>query len=79
VLEITFAEEPPQDLFALPGVNELRRDGKMVRVQARDSLDAIIKTIAAYRIVDLRTEQPSLEDVFLAYYSPEGAPVEEVR
>ena len=79
VLEITFAEEPPQDLFALPGVTELRRDGNTVRVQARDTLDAMIKTIAAYRIVDLRTEQPSLEDVFLAYYSSEGAPAKEAR
>ncbi|MGD0766212.1 MAG: ABC transporter ATP-binding protein [Dehalococcoidia bacterium] len=79
VLEITFAEEPPPSLFDLPGVNELRRDGNTIRVQARDGIDAIVKTIAAYRVVDLRTEQPSLEDVFLAYYSPEGTPAEEVR
>ena len=69
VLEITFAESPPRDLFALPGVQVLRRDGNTVHVQARDAIDAVVKAIAPHRIIDLRTEQPSLEDIFLAYYS----------
>ncbi len=73
VIEVTFAEEPPAQLFALPGVRELQRDGKMVHLQARDGVDAVIKAIAQYRVVDLRTEQPSLEQMFLAYYSEEGA------
>jgi ABC-2 type transport system ATP-binding protein len=69
VLEITFAEPPPLDLFALPGVRELHRDGATVRIRALDGLDAAIKAVAAHRVVDLRTEQPSLEDFFLAHYS----------
>lgn len=44
----------------------------MVHLQARDGIDAVIKVIAQYPVVDLRTEQPSLEDVFLAYYSDQG-------
>jgi ABC-2 type transport system ATP-binding protein len=75
ILEVTFAEPPPADLFALPGVRELRRDGNTVHVQSRDSLDAVIKAIGRHQVVDLRTEQPSLEDIFLAYYS--GAETEE--
>jgi ABC-2 type transport system ATP-binding protein len=74
VIEVTFAEPPPADLFALPGISELQRDGNTIRLQARDGLDAAIKAIAAYRVVDLRTEQPSLEDFFLAQYA---APAEE--
>jgi ABC-2 type transport system ATP-binding protein len=69
ILEVTFAEPPPADLFALPGVRELRRDGNTVHVQSRDSLDAVIKAIGRHQVVDLRTEQPSLEEIFLAYYS----------
>jgi ABC-2 type transport system ATP-binding protein len=69
VLEVTFASAPPVDLFALPGVRELRRDGNMVHLQARDGIDAVIKAMAGCQVVDLRTEQPSLEDVFLAYYA----------
>ena len=72
ILEVTFAEPPPADLFALPGVRELRRDGNTVHVQSRDSLDAVIKAIGRYQVVDLRTEQPSLEEIFLAYYSNTG-------
>ncbi|MEK7693326.1 MAG: ABC transporter ATP-binding protein [Chloroflexota bacterium] len=73
VVEVTFAAPPPQDLFALPGVRELRRDGNMVHLQARDGIDAVIKAIARCQVVDLRTEQPSLEDIFLAYYSGNAA------
>jgi beta-exotoxin I transport system ATP-binding protein len=76
VIEVTFAVEPPAQLFALPGVRELRRDGNMVHLQARDGIDAVIKAIARYTVVDLRTEQASLEDTFLAYYSDQGHPEE---
>jgi hypothetical protein len=34
----------------------------------QDGLDAALKAITRYRVVDLRTEQPSLEQVFRAYY-----------
>lgn len=79
VIEVTFAAPPPPDLFALPGVRELRRDGNMVHLQARDGIDAVIKAIARYEVIELRTEQPSLEDVFLAYYSANGAPPAETE
>jgi ABC-2 type transport system ATP-binding protein len=72
VIEVTFGVEPPAHLFALPGVRELRRDGNMVHLQARDGIDAVIKAIARYPVLDLRTEQASLEDTFLAYYSDQG-------
>ncbi len=74
VIEVTFADDPPPDLFALPGVTELRRDGHTVHLQARDGVDGVIKAIASRQVLDLRTEQPSLEDVFLSYYGGhEGA------
>lgn len=69
VLEVTFAETPPRDLFALPGVTEVRRDGNTVHVQARDGVDAVVKAIARHRVLDLRTEQAGLEEIFLAYYA----------
>lgn len=77
VLEITFAQMPPQRVFELPGVRALHRDGNTIRLRVRDNLDAVIKAIARYQVVNLRTEQPSLEDTFLAYYAPEGAAEEE--
>ena len=72
VLEVTFAEEPPEHAFAaLAGVTELHRDGALIRLQAREGVDALLKRIAQFRVLDLRTEQPSLEDSFLAYYADE--------
>jgi ABC-2 type transport system ATP-binding protein len=74
VLEVTFAQEPPADAFSmLPGVSELRRDGSLVHLQALEGVDALLKAIARYRVLDLRTEQPNLEDVFLAYYEGDEA------
>jgi ABC-2 type transport system ATP-binding protein len=69
VLEVTFAEPPPRDLFALPGVTEVRRDGNTVHVRSRDGIDAVVKAIADYHVVGLRTEQTELEEIFLAYYT----------
>ena len=72
VPNLTIAQEPPADAFAnMRGVTEVRRDGSTVRLQALEGVDALLKTIARYRVVDLRTEQSNLEDIFLAYY--EGA------
>ncbi|HLF76480.1 MAG TPA: ABC transporter ATP-binding protein [Dehalococcoidia bacterium] len=68
ILEVTFAEPVPAGAFELPGIDELRRDGNLVHLQVRSHLDDAIKAVARYPVVDLRTEQPSLEEVFLAYY-----------
>ena len=38
-----------------------------------DAIDALFKAIATQSIVDVRTEQPSLDDIFLAYYTGDGA------
>jgi hypothetical protein len=40
----------------------------VVHLRVTSNLDGAIKAIARHPVLDLRTEQPSLEDVFLAYY-----------
>ncbi len=77
VIEITFAEPPPESALGLPGVEIVRRENNTVRLRVREGLDDLIKAIANYQVVDLRTEQASLEEIFLAYY--EEAPKEEGR
>ena len=72
-LEVTFAVPPPAAAFAIPGVQELRREGATVWLEARFGLDRLVKALAAFAIVDLRTEQPSLEEVLLTYYQQEAA------
>lgn len=75
VIEITFAEPVPNGALALPGVDIAGRENNTVRLQVREGLDELIKAIANYRVVDLRTEQASLDEIFLAYY--QEAPKEE--
>ena len=69
VIEITFAAPPPANLFDIPGVRVASRDGTTVRLQTRGEVDAIVKAAATQTVLDFRTEQPSLEDIFLSYYS----------
>jgi ABC-2 type transport system ATP-binding protein len=68
IIEVTFAEAVPLDAFRLPGTREVQRDGNTLHLEVQDGLDAALKAITRYRVVDLRTEQPSLEQVFRAYY-----------
>jgi ABC-2 type transport system ATP-binding protein len=72
IIEVTFAQPVPPDAFDIAGVRELQRDGNMVHLEVREHLDEALKVIARYPVVDLRTEQPSLEQVFLAFYESEG-------
>ena len=71
ILEVTFAEPVPEAAFASTGFDIVRRDDNTVRLHVRDNLDEMIKAISRYPIVDLRTEQTSLEDLFLTYYQGE--------
>ena len=74
IIEVTFAEPVPAGVFDLPGVREVSRKGAVVHLEVRDNVDDVLKVIARYQALDLRTEQPSLEQIFLAYYQePPGA------
>jgi ABC-2 type transport system ATP-binding protein len=66
----------PAELRALPGVRDLQADGARVRFVAEPgSLDAVVKAIARHPVVDLELAHPSLEEIFLTYYT-DGAPPE---
>ncbi len=72
-VEVTFAAPPPPQAFALPDVTELSREQATVWLATAGHLDELVKAIGQYRVVDLRTEQASLEEVLLTYYRPEAA------
>jgi ABC-2 type transport system ATP-binding protein len=72
-LEVRFAEPPPPGAFAIPDVREAEREGATVWLEVRGHLDQVIQALARYRVIDLRTEQPSLEDILLTYYREEAA------
>jgi ABC-2 type transport system ATP-binding protein len=78
LVEVTFARDVPSDEFDLPGIRIVRHDGSVVHFEVRSNLDALLKAIARHTVEDLRTEQASLEDIFLAYYSEHPAVSQEV-
>lgn len=59
-----------QKLAVIPGVSVLAQgDGLSLTLQVEGEMDALIKALAAYPVVDFETERTSLEEVFLAYYT----------
>jgi len=72
-MEIQFAAPVPAEAFrTLPGVTDLAVENATLRCTVRGSVDALVKAAARFNVLDLKVHEPSLEEVFLAYYAPEG-------
>ena len=68
-LEIEFAGEVAVDAFAnVPGVRDLTIQRGILHCTVMGSLDALVKTAARFEVVNLRSVETSLEEIFLAYY-----------
>lgn len=59
------AAEPFQ---TIPGVLEARAAGSTLHVAVKGNLDALIKAAAQHTVVNVVTYEPSLEEIFLAFY-----------
>jgi beta-exotoxin I transport system ATP-binding protein len=69
-LEVRFAEPVPREaLEAVAGVRSVHLEGPLARILAEGPLDPLIKELARHVVVDLRSHEPDLEDVFLSYYT----------
>ena len=59
----------PQEFARLPGVADVETmNNGSIRFRVSGEVDPVIKTAARYHVVDLSYEEPSLEEIFLAYY-----------
>ena len=57
------------DLGKLPGVEVLARaDGSSVTLQVQGDMQQLVQALGRLPVLDLETERPSLEEVFLTYY-----------
>ena len=77
---ITFAGDAPLEAFkALPGVDqaEALADGHSLRLAVSGGLDGVIKAAAQHPVVNLTSQEPSLEEIFLRYYENDGAVAKE--
>jgi len=69
-LEIHFAAPVPQEAFArLEGVRDVTVDDGILRCTVVGTVDAVIKAAVQYTVVNVISHEPSLEEIFLAYYS----------
>ena len=67
---IEFAERVDSEEFRrIPGVSGLEATGKRISFRAAGDMDDIIKTAARHTVRDIELGHPSLEEVFLTYYS----------
>jgi len=69
-LEIRFAHSISPDLFEmLDGVQSLSVEGPVLRCNVIGTLDSLIKTAAQFEVVDIISQEPNLEEIFLDFYS----------
>jgi len=69
VMDFHFAHPAPADAFAgVSGISDLEIHGDVVRCTVRGPVDALIKVVARYELVDIQSRQPGLEELFLELY-----------
>ena len=61
---------PPDASWAegVPGVSDVKVDGAELSCAVRGGTGALVKALAARDLVDLATREPTLEEVFMAFY-----------
>src|SRR5256885_1805003 len=71
-VEIEFAGVPPVDAIKeAEGVSDVRVDGSRVRCNVRGGFEPLLTAIAGRGVLNLVSEEPSLEELFLSYYRDE--------
>ena len=69
-LEIHFAAPVPESAFAnVAGVSDLVVEQNVLRCSVKGTLDAVIKAASKFEVVNVISHEPSLEEIFLAYYN----------
>ena len=75
-VHVQFRDGVPGDvarqLEAMDAVSEFAADGKTARMRLTGDFDPMLRVISAGYVEQLQVEEPTLEDIFLAYYSGEG-------
>jgi ABC-2 type transport system ATP-binding protein len=71
-VEIEFAGDPPTaQVRAAAGVEQLQVEDHTVRCTVRGSFEPLLAAIANHRVVNLVSQEPSLEEIFLSFYQEE--------
>lgn len=72
-MTLIFDGRPPAGTFdAVPGVTELAHSEQTIELEVRENLRQVLAKVAEYEVVDIKTHNVSLEEIFLAYYSKDN-------
>ena len=65
---------PAPDLSGIPGVTAVEIDDHRVRCQVTGPIEPLLQALVPVGVRHLTSEQPSLEELFLAHYGADGDP-----
>jgi ABC-2 type transport system ATP-binding protein len=71
-VDVTFGAAPP-DLAGVPGVTRAVTDGPHVHLEVHGPVGPLLRALAGTSVRELISREPSLEELFLAHYGPDGA------
>jgi ABC-2 type transport system ATP-binding protein len=71
-VEATFDGVPP-DLAGVAGVKRTVVDGRHVHLEVQGPVGPLLQALAGTGVRELLSREPSLEELFLAHYGPDGA------
>ena len=68
-ITVLFGTEPSaEEISRIPGVRESAVEGTRGNFVVDGSMDGFIKAIGRYEVLDLVSQEPDLEEIFLGYY-----------
>ena len=70
-IHVTF-DGPPPDLRGVPGVNNVVVDGQRLSCELTGPIGPLLQALAPWRVHELLSAKPSLEELFLSHYGPDG-------
>ena len=70
-VEAVFDGAPP-DLSHVAGVRRVVIDGRHVHLEIQGSIEPLVDALAGTGVRELLSREPSLEELFLAHYGPDG-------
>ena len=76
-VEAVFDATPP-DLAGVPGVKRAVVDGRRVHLEVQGPFEPLVDALAGTGVRELLSREPSLEELFLAHYGPDGRKPEAV-
>jgi ABC-2 type transport system ATP-binding protein len=76
-VHLTFRAPVPATRFSgIAGITDVETDGEKVKLRVTGDFDPVIRAIGVDYVVDMTVSEPSLEEIFLAFYGEKSLSAE---